>query len=138
MVADYTTFSRHENDGAMMSSVISCFDIILKKTRKTTFDVFPLEAAQKPFLHPTTTNFIQPKITNFIQRTTRYQGFFLVFPFVSYKSRRLMKRVRLALTNRPTGRLVNTSLTLYIKGSKRAVRHKGVFLCFLLHNSANN
>lgn len=94
--------------------------------------------AQKPFLHPTTTNFIRPKTTNFIHRITRYQGFVLIFPFVSYKSQRLIKRVRLVLTNRPTGRLVNTSLTLYIKGSKRPVRHKGGFLCFLLHNSANN
>ncbi len=35
----------------MMISVISCFDIMLKKTIKTTFDVFPLEAASHlPYL----------------------------------------------------------------------------------------
>ena len=42
-----------------------------------------------------------------------------------------MERLGLALGNRPAGRLTNDSLRLYIKGSKRPVRHKGCFFCFL-------
>ena len=47
------------------------------------------------------------------------------------QSRRLMERLGLALGNRPAGRLTNDCLRLYIKGSKRPVRHKGCFFCFL-------